>query len=142
MGGNMRRIYASFDNKQEEYQSPVITVEGKIDNHPIGILIDYGASHSYIKSNIVEKIHLQNSNHKKSWLVQLVVGDERKINDLVKYFSIYMNGLRTKVDVNIIPLGSSNFLFGTDWLEKYHAICYEENHSMAWGKLKQMEMTA
>ena len=52
MGGSMPRIYAALDNKQVEYQSPMIEVEGKIDNQPITILIDYGASHSYIKSNI------------------------------------------------------------------------------------------
>jgi hypothetical protein len=31
-----------------------------------------------------------------------------------------MNGISTKVDVNIIPLGSYDFLIGMDWLEKHH----------------------
>jgi hypothetical protein len=48
MGGNMPRSYVVLDNKKEKYQSPMIEVEGKIDNHPIAILIDFGASHSYI----------------------------------------------------------------------------------------------
>jgi hypothetical protein len=34
MGGNMPRIYVSLDKKKSEYQSPMIEVEGKIDNHP------------------------------------------------------------------------------------------------------------
>jgi hypothetical protein len=42
----MPRIYGSLDNKKEKYESPMIEVEGKIDNHPITILIDYIASHS------------------------------------------------------------------------------------------------
>ena len=54
MGGSMTRIYASLDNKKEEYQSPMIEVEGKIDNQPIEILIDFGASHNYINANIFE----------------------------------------------------------------------------------------
>ena len=66
MIGRMPRIYASLDNKQEEYQSPMIEVEGKIDNLPITILIDSRASHSYINSNIVERFHLQRTKHKKS----------------------------------------------------------------------------
>jgi hypothetical protein len=53
MGGNMTRSYAALDNKQTKYQSHMIEVEGKIDNHPISILIDSGASHSYINVNIV-----------------------------------------------------------------------------------------
>jgi hypothetical protein len=43
----MPRIYSTLDNKQAEYQSP-IEVEGRIDNHPIVILIDSGANNSYI----------------------------------------------------------------------------------------------
>jgi len=45
---NMPRIYATLDNRQEDYQSHMIEVEGKIDNKPIYIFIDYGAIHSYI----------------------------------------------------------------------------------------------
>jgi hypothetical protein len=66
MGGNMPSIYVDLDNKQAKYQSSMIEVEGKIDKQPIIVLIDYGASHSYIKSNIVEIFHLQRSKHNKS----------------------------------------------------------------------------
>jgi hypothetical protein len=113
--GTMTRIYAALDNKQAEYQSPMIEVEGKIDNHPIEILIDSGAIHSYIKYNIIEIFHLQRSKHKKSCLVQLAIGAKRKIIELVKYCPIDMNGLSTKVDVNIIILGSYDFLIVEDW---------------------------
>jgi hypothetical protein len=39
-----------------------------------------------------------------------------------------MNGLSTKVDVNIIPLGSYDCLIGMDWLEKHHVVldCYNK----------------
>ena len=109
----MPRIYASLENKQTKYQSPMIEVEGKIHNQSIEILIDYGAIHSCINSYIVEIFHLQ-SNHNKYWLVQLSIGDKRKINEMVKYCLIDMNGLNTKVDVNIIPLGPYDFLIGMD----------------------------
>jgi hypothetical protein len=69
MGGSMPRIYAGLDNRKVEYQSPMIEVEGKIDNQPIKILIDSRDSHSYINSNIVERFHLQRSKHEKYWLV-------------------------------------------------------------------------
>jgi hypothetical protein len=32
---SMPNIYAALDNKQAQYQSPVIEVKGKIDSHPI-----------------------------------------------------------------------------------------------------------
>jgi hypothetical protein len=39
-----------------------------------------------------------------------------------------MNGRNTKVDVNIIPLGSYDFLIGIYWLEKHHVVldCYNK----------------
>ena len=128
MGRIMLRIHAALDNNQVEYQSPMIEVEGKINNDPITILIESGAIHSYINSIIIERFHLQISKHKKSWLVQLAMGAKRKINELVKYCLIDINGLNVKVDVNIIPLGSYDFIIGMDWLEKHHVVldCYNK----------------
>jgi hypothetical protein len=58
MGSRMPRIYASLDNKQEEFQSHMIEVEGMINNFPLIILIDSGASHSYEDPRVVEILHL------------------------------------------------------------------------------------
>ena len=71
MGSRMPRIYASLDNKKVEYQSHMIEVEGMINNQPFTILIDSGASHSYIDPRVVESLQLSRSKHEKSWLVQL-----------------------------------------------------------------------
>jgi hypothetical protein len=66
VGRNMSMIYTTLDNRQTEYQSHVIGVEGKIDNQPIAILIDYGANHSYMDPNLVERIKLKKFKHEKS----------------------------------------------------------------------------
>jgi hypothetical protein len=128
MGRSMPRIYAALDNKQAEFQSHMIEVEGKINDQPIAILIDSGASHSYIDPNIVEIFHLQRRKHGKSWLVQLATRAKRRINELVKDCPMDMNGLSTKEYLNIIPLGSYDFLIGMDWLDKHHVVldCYNK----------------
>jgi hypothetical protein len=71
---------------------------------------------------------LQRSKHKKYWLVQLATWSKRKINELVKDCPIDMNGLKKKVDMNIIPLDSYDFLIDMDWLEKHHVVldCYNK----------------
>jgi hypothetical protein len=46
MGRNVPRIYATLDNKQVEFQSHIIDMEGMINDQPIAILIDLGAIHS------------------------------------------------------------------------------------------------
>jgi hypothetical protein len=39
-----------------------------------------------------------------------------------------MNGLCTKDDLNIIPLGLYGFLIGMDWLDEHHVVldCYKK----------------
>jgi hypothetical protein len=124
----MPRIHAALDNKQAGFQSHMIEVEGKINEQPTSILIDSGANHSYIDSNLIERFHLQRNKHGKSWLVQLAIRAKIRINELVKDCLMDMNGLNTKVDLNIIPLGSYGFLIGMDWLCKHHVVldCYNK----------------
>jgi hypothetical protein len=69
MGSKMLRIYAALDNKQAEFQSHMIEVEGTINNRPLVILIDSGASHSYVDPRVVDSLHLMRNKHEKSWLV-------------------------------------------------------------------------
>jgi hypothetical protein len=71
MGISVPRIYASLDNKQEEFQSHMIEVEGMINNHAFTILIDSRVIHSYIDPKVVEILQFPRSKHGKYWLVQL-----------------------------------------------------------------------
>jgi hypothetical protein len=71
---------------------------------------------------VVESLHLIKSKHEKSWFVQLATGTKRKVMKLVKSYLVDMNGLSTKADLNILPLGSYDCLIGMDWLDQHHAI--------------------
>jgi hypothetical protein len=63
--------------------------------------------------------------------VQLATGEKRKINEMFKEFPMEMNGLHTKVDFNIIPLGSYDFLIGMDSLDEHQVVleCYNKAFS-------------
>jgi hypothetical protein len=93
-----------------------------IKNQPFTILVDLGASHSYIDHRVVEILHLIRSKHEKSWLVQLATGTKRKVTELVKSCLVDMNGLSMKADLNILSLGSYDCLIRMDWLDRHHAI--------------------
>ena len=56
--GIMHRINVALENKQADYQNSMVEVEGKINQIPISILIDPGASLSYISPSLVEKCKL------------------------------------------------------------------------------------
>jgi hypothetical protein len=122
MGRRVPRIYASLYNKQDEFQSHMIEVEGMIHNQTFTILNDLGASHSYIDPKVVERFQLPISKHGKSWLVLLSTRSKRKVVELVKSCLVGMNAMSTKEDLNISPLGSYDFLIGIDWLDQNHAI--------------------
>jgi hypothetical protein len=71
---------------------------------------------------MVERFQLPRSNFGKPWLVQLATWEKRKSNEMVKACPMEMNGLHTKYDLNIIPLGSYDFLIGMDWLDQHHVV--------------------
>jgi hypothetical protein len=54
MGRNVSGIYAALVNKQVDFQSHMIEVEGKINNQSIAIFIDSRDSHSYQDPKMVE----------------------------------------------------------------------------------------
>jgi hypothetical protein len=72
MGKIVPRIYASLDNKQVEFQSHMIEVEGMINNHAFTILIDSRASHNYIDPKVVEIFFFQEASMRNlgwcSWI--------------------------------------------------------------------------
>jgi hypothetical protein len=117
MGRRVLRIYASLENKQVEFQSHMIEVEGKINNQTIAILIDLGASHSYLDPKMVDIFHFPRSKLGKPWMVHLAIGSKRNINEMVKACPMDMNGLSTRAYLNILPLGSYDFLFRMDSLD-------------------------
>jgi hypothetical protein len=116
VGRSMPRVYVSLDNIQVDYKFHMIEVEGKIDNQPISILIDFGAIHSYIDPNMVDRFKLNRYKHEKYWLVQLAIGSKRRIKEIVKDYAVTMNGFNTKEDLKIIPLGSYDYLICMDWM--------------------------
>jgi hypothetical protein len=141
MGSIMPRIYAALDNKQDEFQSHMIEVEGMINNQPFIILIDSWDSHSYIDPRVVESFHLLRSQDEKYWLVQLAIGTKRKVTKLVKSYPMDMNRLSTKDELNVLPLGSYDCLIGMDWMEQHHAIFNCRNNSFIFLYEEESEIT-
>jgi hypothetical protein len=71
---------------------------------------------------MVESFHFPRRKHGKSLLVQLATGAKRKVNEMVKPCLMDMNGLDTREDLSILPLGSYDCLIGMYWLNQHNAI--------------------
>jgi hypothetical protein len=126
MGRSMHRINATIDGRQVDHQSSVVEIEGKINDTRISILMDLGATLSYITPDVVELTKLKKLKHVKSWLVQLATGTERKVVDFISDLEFSLDGQKIRTNLNILPLGSYDMIIGMDWLEQHKAIldCY------------------
>ena len=47
-------------------------------------------------------------------MVQLATSMKQKVLEIVKYYEVNLNGSPTKVNLNILPLGSCDVLIGMD----------------------------
>jgi hypothetical protein len=87
VGRSLHWINAAIDGRQADHQSSVVEIEGKIHDTRISVLIDPGATLSYITLNVVESNKLKRLKHAKSWLVQLATGTKRKVIDFILILS-------------------------------------------------------
>ena len=55
VANEMPRINAALENLQDDHQTSMVEIEGMIQNKPISILIDPGASLSYVSPSIEER---------------------------------------------------------------------------------------
>ena len=93
-----------MDDRQVDHQSSIVEIEGKINNTRIYVLINPGATLSYIILGVVESNKLRKMKHTKSWLVQLATGTKRKVVDFISDFEFSLDGQNIKTNLNILPL--------------------------------------
>eukprot|EP00253_Pinus_taeda_P013617 PITA_13617 len=118
VGRSIPRINAALEDRQVEYQPTMVEFEGNISNLTVSILIDPGATLSYVSPKVVERCKLQSTKFKNPWLVQLAMGAKRRVGAKIKDCSFTIAGQPVMADLNVLPLGSYDILIGMDWLEK------------------------
>eukprot|EP00253_Pinus_taeda_P016580 PITA_16580 len=119
---SMPRINAALGDHQAEYQPTMVEFEGKISNLSIAVLIDPGATLSYVSPKIVEQCKLLSEKFRIPWLVQLATGAKRQISAKISNCSFSIAGQPITADLNVLPLGSYNIPIGMDWLEKHWSL--------------------
>jgi hypothetical protein len=66
IGRSIHKINATLDGRQADHKSTIVEFEGKIHNNDVSILIESGASLSYITPALVESNTLKTVKHAKS----------------------------------------------------------------------------
>jgi hypothetical protein len=119
---SLHRINATIDGRQDDHQSSVVEIKGKINNTRFFVLIDPGSMLSYINPGIVESNKLKKLKHAKSWLVQLASRTKRKIVEFISDFKFILDGQNIRKNMNILPLGSYDMIIKMNWLEKHKVV--------------------
>ena len=83
IGKSFHRINASLEDRHEYHQSAIVEIEGIISNQNLSILINRGATLSYITPKMMENCHLTKVRHARPWLVQLAIGAKKKVTEFV-----------------------------------------------------------
>eukprot|EP00253_Pinus_taeda_P002210 PITA_02210 len=116
------RINAALEDCQAVCQPSMVEFEGKISNLSIAVLIDPGATLSYVSPKIVEQCKLQAEKFRNPWLAQLATGAKRRVLAKVNNCSLTIAGQPIVADLNVLPLGSYDILIGMDWLDKHWSL--------------------
>jgi len=122
MGRSVPRINATLDDRQAEYQLTMVEFKGKISDVSVAVLIDPGATLSYVSPKVVEHCKLQPVKFKNLWLVQLATGAKRRVLAKINNCPLTIAGQPVVADLNVLPLGSYDVLIGMDWLEKHWSL--------------------
>eukprot|EP00253_Pinus_taeda_P031671 PITA_31671 len=122
VGRSIPRINAALEDRQAEYQPTMVEFEGKISNLTISVLIDPGATLSYVSPRVVEQCSLQSVKFKNPWLVHLATGAKRRVTAKVNNCSFTIADQPVTADLNVLPLGSYDLLIRMDWLEKHWSL--------------------
>eukprot|EP00253_Pinus_taeda_P004218 PITA_04218 len=118
----MLKINAALEDRQADYQPTMIEFEGKIFDRTVSVLVDPGATLSYISPKVVESCGLQTTKFKIPWLVQLATGTKRRVLTKVSNCPLKLAGQIITTELNVLPLGSYDVLIGMDWLERRWSI--------------------
>ena len=115
----MSKINAALENRRAGHQKSMVEIEGMIKNKPISILIDPGASLSYVSPSIAESCNFNLNKFEKYWRVQLAIGTNRKVVRYVEDCEMFMSQFKTQMKLNVLSLGSYDVLIAMDWMEKH-----------------------
>ena len=132
VGKSFHWINAALEDRQADHQSAIVEIEGTISNQRHSILIDPGATLSYITPKMMENCQLAKVRHAKPWSVKLATGEKRKVIDFIANCEVEIQDHVTRINLKIFPLGSYDMIIGMDWFEKYKIVlnCFDKTFTL------------
>jgi hypothetical protein len=120
--GKTHRIHAVVNNCQAKHQSTVLETSGTIVDQTLSILIDLGATKSFIFGVALKRIMVKTFEQDDFRFVEMDSGAKHKVGGKVTGCSLNLGEFITRPSLYITTLGSYDVVISMDWLELHDVI--------------------
>jgi hypothetical protein len=127
--GKAHRIHAVVNNHQSDHQSTILKTVCTIVDPTLSILIDLGASESFIFGEVLKIIKVKAFEQDAFSFVEMASRSKKKVGGKVTGYRLNLGYFFTRDHLYVTTLGSYDIMIGTNWLESHEAIL---NCKMKW----------
>ncbi|XP_073151823.1 uncharacterized protein [Henckelia pumila] len=115
------RVFA-MTHDQVDPDSAIVTGMIRIAGLPAFVLIDSGATHSFISVNFMMKLGVLPDESISKFCVSLPSGEELESSSVVRNCKVQMQSLVLCADFIVLKMVDFDAIFGMDWLSRHEAI--------------------
>jgi hypothetical protein len=120
--GKAHRIHVVVNNRQAKHQSTVLETTCTVADQTLSILIDPGATKSFISGAVLKRIKVKVVEQDEFSFVEMDSGAKQKVGGKVMGFVLNMGEFFMRVNLYVMILGSYDVVIGMDWLEMHEVI--------------------
>jgi predicted aspartyl protease len=120
--GKAQRIHAVVNNLQVEHQSTVLKTTGTVADQTLSILIDTGATESFISGAVIKRIKVKAVEQDEFSFVEMASRAKHKVGGKVTSCIVNLGEFVTRANLYVTILGSYDVVIGMDWLELHEVI--------------------
>ncbi|CAI5467291.1 unnamed protein product [Closterium sp. Yama58-4] len=106
---------SSTENGVDTVDRPIVLL-GKLRGVPVKILVDSGASHSFVSSSLVSRLHLEADSAVNFKDARMVDGTPLHIGPIIRKLRVVLGPITVRRDFDSATLDGYDFIFGRDWL--------------------------
>jgi hypothetical protein len=120
--GKAHRIHAAVNNRQAKHQSTVLEMTCTVADQTLSILIDPGATESFISGAALKRIKVKAVEQDEFSFVEMASGAKQKVGGKVMGCALNVGEFFMRVNLYVTILGYYDVVIGMDWLEMHEAI--------------------
>jgi hypothetical protein len=120
--GKAHWIHAAVNNYQVEHHSTVFEMTGTFTDHTLIILIDLGATESFISGATLKRIKVKAAEQDEFSFVEMASRAKQKVEGKVTGRVLNLGYFVMRANLYVTILGSYDVVIGMDWLESDEAI--------------------